>query len=115
MKQILEKKEVKNTLNERKLGLMPKIGIIVMTMVLCTVPAFAGVENFGQNIGNWGVEQISALAVCVIAGVLLKYLTKKAWVAAIVFIVVGAIMYSIISGPEILESVGSTLLGIITQ
>ena len=115
MKQILEKKEMKNTLNERKLGLMPKIGIIAMTMVLYTVPAFADIGNIGQNVGTWGVEQIGYFALLIIAGALLKFLAKKAWVPAGVFACIGAVIYFVIKNPDKLEGIGAALFNIATQ
>lgn len=104
-----------NTLNKKKIGLMPKIGIVVMTMILYTVPAFADVTDIGQNVGNWGVEQIGSLALLVVAYMLLKYLVKKAWVPAGVFFAIGAILVYIINNPDKLEGIGAALFGIATQ
>ena len=115
MKKILEQKEMKNTLNERKLGVMPKLGIVAMIMILYPVPAFADIGNIGQNVGTWGVEQIGYFALLIIAGVLLKFLAKKAWVPAGVFACIGAVISYVIKNPDKLEGIGAALFGIATQ
>lgn len=103
---------MKNTLNEKKANLSLKIGVMAMIMILYTVPVFAGVENIGSNIGNWGVEQIGAISLCIVAFIGVKFLAKKAWVPCGVFFAIDAVIVYIINNPEKLEFIGETLFGI---
>lgn len=103
---------MKNTLNEKKANLSLKIGVMAMVMILYTVPVFAGVENIGSNIGSWGVEQLVAIALCIVAFVGVKFLAKKAWVQFALFFAIGSVAIFIISHPEKLEIIGETLFGI---
>lgn len=103
---------MKNTLNEKRANLSLKIGVMAMLMILYTVPVFAGVENIGSNIGNWGVEQIGAFALCIVAFIAVRFLAKKAWVPCGVFLAIGAVLLYIINNPDKLEIIGETLFGI---
>lgn len=84
--------------------------VIVMTSSMIV---FAGVENAGQNAGQWATNQIWYVALAALAFMAVKFLIKKAWVPAGVFFGVGGILLYIIKNPEKLQQIGESLFNII--
>ena len=71
--------------------------------------------NFGENIGNWFLDQIYWIALIIVAIGLIGSLIKKAWIGAIISAIGGAIVIAIIVAPEILKTIGENLLNIVTN
>lgn len=87
----------------------------LITLLLTTTLSFAsGIENVGENAGQWFLDQVWWLALAVIAYFAVKYLIKKAWIQFLIFLVIGGIVLFIITSPESLKAIGEKLFQIIT-
>lgn len=88
---------------------------IMTLLILSTKMCFAsGIENVGENTGQWFLDQIWWLALAVIGYFAVKYLIKKAWVQFLIFLVIGGIVLFIIASPESLKAIGEKLFQIVT-
>ncbi len=105
----------KNTLNNRKIKLLAKVQVIVLMMIAYTVPVFADISNIGQNLGNWGIEQVGWAGLVIVACISLGFLIRKAWIPCGVFLLVGGTILYIIKHPEQLSSIGEIIFGIATK
>lgn len=85
------------------------LGLIMTTSVI----AFAGVENAGQNAGEWATTQLWYVALAVVVFMFVKFLIKKAWVPAGIFIAIAGILLYLVQNPEQLQRIGESLFGII--
>lgn len=107
----------KNTLNEKKRNnlILKRIEMVVLLFIATTVPVFADIENVGENLGGWGLEQIWWIALVVVAFVLLKFVIKKAWGPATVFALVGGATLFLIKYPDKLTAIGEVVYRIATK
>lgn len=88
---------------------------VVSILILSTTITFAGgIENVGQNTGQWFLDQIWWLALAVIGYFAVKYLIKKAWIQFLIFLVIGGIVLFIITSPQSLKAIGEKLFQIVT-
>lgn len=71
--------------------------------------------NFGENIGNWVLDQLFWIALIIIAATLIGCLVKRAWIGAIGVGIGGAIVLAIIAAPEALKTIGDGLWNIVTS
>ncbi len=71
--------------------------------------------NFGENIGNWFLDQLLWIAIIIIIIALVGCLSKKAWIGAIGVIIGGAIVLAIIAAPDTLKTIGQNLWNIVTS
>lgn len=92
---------------KRKLAIM-----LVLMIILSTSVAFAA-GDWGENAGNWIMDQVWWLALAGVTVVAVKLGMKKMWVQFGAFIALSAIVLVIVKGPEKLESIGNTLWNII--
>lgn len=71
--------------------------------------------DFGENIGNWFLDQLFWAALIIIAFALVVCLAKRAWVGAIGVVVGGAIILAIIVSPDTLKTIGQSLWNIVNN
>jgi hypothetical protein len=94
-------------------GHLRRLSTAAMTFLLCTAPAFAGVEDVGQNLGNWLSQQAFWVAIGIISVVAIGFIIKRAWIPCLIFVVLGGIILFIISNPSRLQAIGESLFGIV--
>ncbi|WP_026884250.1 TcpD family membrane protein [Clostridium akagii] len=86
--------------------------VVSLILGLCfLVPnyVFAAGPNYGQNFGNYALDQIFWVAVVFIAFALVGCLVKRNVVGIVVTILIGVIVLGIIKDPTGLQSVGTAL------
>lgn len=101
-----------NTRNQGKKKWFAQIGICLTTIYLMSATAFADVTTFGQNAGNWIIEQAFWIGLAFIAVGLIVFILKKAWIPAGIFLFVSSILIYFVSSPEKLKDLGASLSGI---
>lgn len=95
------------------MNIIRQIYFAICIFVATACVAFAGVENAGQNAGEWFTSQLWYIALAVVAFMLVKFLIKKAWVPAGIFFAIAGILIYVIQNPEQLQKIGESLFGII--
>lgn len=75
--------------------------------------AFADGANYGQNFGNYALEQIFYVAVVFIAISLVGCLMKRNVTGIVVTIIIGIVVVGIIKDPTGLQDMGTSLWNII--
>ncbi len=93
---------------------LSKVSIKVVTLImgLCLlVPtyAFADGTNYGQNFGNYALDQIFWVAVVFIAFALVGCLVKRNVVGIVITILIGVVVLGVIKDPTGLQGVGTNL------
>jgi len=81
-------------------------------MIISTTVVFAE-GNYGQNVFEWGKNQLWYIALLAIIIFAIKFFAKKMWVQLGGLVVLGSIVLVIVDGPEKLKSLGLTLWNIV--
>lgn len=66
--------------------------------------------NYGEKTGNWILDQLFWGGLVVVAAMLISCLLKRAWVAAIIIAIAGAVILAFIKNPLILSNIGQNIV-----
>ncbi|MBQ7781787.1 MAG: hypothetical protein IJ405_07185 [Lachnospiraceae bacterium] len=103
----------------KKLNMRAKKVLVALatffTCFMCNGCYVYASTNFGENIGNWFLDQLFWVALCILGFLFVGCLAKKAWVAAVIIFIGGAIILVIIKAPEQLYNIGLNLWNIVTN
>lgn len=110
MNKIRENCRTIEKIKEMAIKITARISMGIMLTMVAVTPCFADITNVGQNAGGWIQEQAFYIALAVVAVVLAGFVLKKAWIPAIIFIILASIILAVIAAPDTLKTFGQALL-----
>lgn len=66
--------------------------------------------NYGEDAGNWVLNQLFWFGLVAVAAILISCILKRAWIAAIITVVAGAVILAFIKNPLILSNIGQNIV-----
>lgn len=106
----------KNGIKNNKIA-KKQMGLSVMTfcMLLWNCGICCQAANYGENVGNWLLDQFFWIGVAIIGFILVTCILKKSWTTAIITFICGGIILAVIKEPDLISTVGKNIADIILK
>ena len=98
-------KKMKEKITEK----VSKVTFLLMGLLFLVPTYVFAAPNYGQNFGNYALDQLFWIAVVFIAGALVGCVAKRNVVGIVVTLIIGVIVLGIIKDPTGLQDVGTSL------
>lgn len=101
-----KERESGNALRRYRMGL----SAVSFALLLAGSGFVSCAANYGEAIGGWLLSQLFWVALVIFAIAIIGCLVKRAWVAAGITAVCGAVILALVRNPAVLEAVGSNIV-----